>query len=285
MANIEDLRTQLIELTSSLGKAQKQVARLMLENFEAVAYMTASELAERAGVHTATAIRLAQRLGYEGYPQLQRAIRSTLSNYPRFLQSLETDHRSDSGTAITETVFAHARRNLEQLSRSVSLEDLEKAADTLASAREVLVFGIGVVAPVVEYLGSSLRLLGIRTSTPRDFICAAQQLALLSRGDVLVVIDFHRYYRAIPEVASAAARKRVEVIALTDSEVSPLVSTSDLALFVPSDSPAPRTSLLPALAMVEALLSLAARVGQERARDSMRLIDDSYTDLHVFVDT
>jgi DNA-binding MurR/RpiR family transcriptional regulator len=283
MTEPEDLRTQLTLLAPSLGKAQRQAARAMLEDLEAVAYLPAGDLAERAGVHTATVVRLAQRLGFEGYPHLQRSLRSTLSKYPHFLQGLDGGSEEENGAAMMAAVLAQARRNLEQLMRMTSPSTLVDAAGALARARRVLVLGLGVAAPVAAHLGSSLRLLGIAADQPADLVSTVQQLGLLGPEDAMVAVDFHRYYRATVEAAAAAASADVNVIALTDSEVSPLAMAARLTLVVPSESPAPRTSLAPAMTVVEALIALTARADRTRAEDSMRRIDMSYSALRVFV--
>jgi DNA-binding MurR/RpiR family transcriptional regulator len=283
MAEPEELRTQLTLLAPALGKAQRQAARVMLEDLEAVAYLPAGDLAERAGVHTATVVRLAQRLGFEGYPALQRSLRSALSQYPRFLQGLDDDSAEDNGAAMAAAVLAQARRNIEQLTRMTSPAALVNTAEALARARRVLVLGLGVAGPVAVHLGSSLRLLGIPADQPVDLVSTVQQLGLLGSEDVMVAVDFHRYYRATAEAAAAAASAGVNVIALTDSEISPLAAAARLTLVVPSESLAPRTSLAPAMAVVEALIALTARADRTRAEESMRRIDTSYSALRVFV--
>lgn len=283
MAEPEELRAQLVTLAPALGKAQRQAARAMLEDLEAIAYLPAADLAERAGVHTATVVRLAQRLGFEGYPHLQRSLRSTLSKYPHFLRGLASDSETGNGPAMFDAVLAQARRNLEHLARSASPANLVDAAETLAHARRVLVLGLGVARPVAAHLGSSLRLLGIAADQPVDPVSTVQQLGLLATEDVMVAIDFHRYYRATVDAAAAAASAGAKVIALTDSEVSPLAAPARLTLIIPSESPTPRTSLAPALTLVEALIAITARADRARAEDAMRRVDASYTALRVFV--
>ncbi|WP_344774257.1 MurR/RpiR family transcriptional regulator [Gryllotalpicola kribbensis] len=283
MAELDDIRGRLLGLAPTLGKAQRQAARAMLEDIEAVAYLTAAELAEHAGVHTATVVRLAQHLGFDGYPHLQRSLRATLSQYSRFLQAMEDEVESGTAAATVSAVLAQARRNLEHLSRRISPDLLANVAETLSSAQTALVLGLGAAAPVAAHLASSLRLLGISADQPIDTVSAAQYLGLLGETDAVVAIDFHRYYRVTADLASAAARSNIAVIALTDSEMSPLAPIARHTIVVPSDSPTPRTSLAPAFAIVEAIIALTARADRSRAEESMRRIDASHSNLKVFV--
>ncbi|MCA1217030.1 MurR/RpiR family transcriptional regulator [Streptomyces sp. 8L] len=281
MSEPDELRVRLTALAPSLGKAQRQAARVMLESLDALAYLPASDLAEKAGVHTATVVRLAQRLGFEGYPHLQRSLRSTLSQCSRFLQEMDED--AGTAAATVTAVLAQARRNLEQLTRITSPETLAEVAARLSGARRTLVLGLGMAGPVAAHLSSSLRLLGIAADQPADPVSAGQQLGLLGPDDAVVAIDFHRYYRVTTDLAAAARRAGVPVIAFTDTEVSPLTESACHTLIVPSESPTPRTSLATAFAVVEAIIALTARADRGRAEESMRRIDSSYADLKIFV--
>lgn len=276
MSASEELRERLTEMAPSLGRAQRQVARVMLEDMAAMAYMPAADLAVRAGVHVATVVRLAQRLGFEGYPHLQRSLRTALSQYPRFLKNIGQEgasHGSNAASALVESVFSRAHLSLDQLTRDIRTEMLSRMAQGLAEARQVLVFGIGIADPVASHIASSLRVLGVSVSRPVDPVTAIHQLATMNGDDIVFVIDFKRYYRESVRVAKTAVRTGAAVMVLTDSEVSPLAQFASHTLIAPSDSPAPRTSLVPAFAVAEALIAVTAVENRAKAKQSMGNID------------
>jgi DNA-binding MurR/RpiR family transcriptional regulator len=281
MPRPDELTEVLQRVYADLGRSQQRVARFILDDATSVAFLSAGELAKRAGVHAATVVRLSQRLGYEGYPALQKDLRSKLSQYPTFLQQMERTESADASTLLTQS-FARARRNLELAVRTVDVAALENLVEALGKCQRVVVLGMGVARPVVSYLASCLRITGLEVHEPVDSVGMAQQLALADERDVVVVVDFHRYYREITRLAGAAKDSGALVVAITDSPVSDLATYADHLLAVPSEGAAPRTSLAPAMVLVEAVLALVTVQDRSRAQRAMRRIDEVYERTDVF---
>jgi DNA-binding MurR/RpiR family transcriptional regulator len=281
MPRPDELTEVLQRVYADLGRSQQRVARFILDDATSVAFLSAGELAKRAGVHAATVVRLSQRLGYEGYPALQKDLRSKLSQYPTFLQQMERTESADASTLLTQS-FARARRNLELAVRTVDVAALENLVEALGKCQRVVVLGMGVARPVVSYLASCLRITGLEVHEPVDSVGMAQQLALADERDVVVVVDFHRYYREITRLAGAAKDSGALVVAITDSPVSDLATYADHLLAVPSEGAAPRTSLAPAMVLVEAVLALVTVRHRSRAQRAMRQIDEVYERTNVF---
>jgi DNA-binding MurR/RpiR family transcriptional regulator len=105
---------------------------------------------------------------------------------------------------------------------------------------------------------------------------------LADERDVVVVVDFHRYYREITRLAGVAKDSGAVVVAITDSPVSDLATYADHLLAVPSEGAAPRTSLAPAMVLVEAVLALVTVRHRSRAQRAMRRIDEVYERTNVF---
>jgi DNA-binding MurR/RpiR family transcriptional regulator len=282
MTRHDDLTEVLRRDYPQLSRAQQRVARVILDDTSSVAYTSAGELAERAGVHAATVVRLSQRLGYDGYPDLQKDLRTKLSQYPTFLQRLERGTSPSDPAELVARTFAHTRRNLELAARSVDVAALEHLVAGLDACRRTVVLGMGVARPVVSYLASCLCLAGIDTHEPADTIAMAQQLGLTDQRDVVILIDFHRYYRELVQLAGVARDSGAVVVALTDSPVSDLAPYAHHLLVVPSEGTAPRTSLAPAMVLTEAILALLVAVRRPAAQTTMRRIDDIYTRANTF---
>jgi DNA-binding MurR/RpiR family transcriptional regulator len=281
MPRHDELTEVLQQVYADLGRSQQRVARFILDDATSVVFLSAGELAKRAGVHAATVVRLSQRLGYEGYPALQKDLRTKLSQYPTFLQQMEHTESADASTLLAQS-FAHARRNLELAVRTVDVASLENLVEVLGRCRRVVVLGMGVARPVVSYLASCLRITGLEVHDPVDSVGMAQQLALADERDVVVVVDFHRYYREVTRLAGAAKDSGAVVVAITDSPVSDLAPYADHLLAVPSEGAAPRTSLAPAMVLVEAVLALVTVHHRSRAQRAMQRIDEVYERTNVF---
>jgi DNA-binding MurR/RpiR family transcriptional regulator len=83
-------------------------------------------------------------------------------------------------------------------------------------------------------------------------------------GDVVLAASVEPYARATVEAARYAAGESVPVVALTDSEVSPLAQLASATILVATESPSFFHSMTPLLAVTEILAALVAgRSGQK----------------------
>ncbi len=74
------ISTLLANNRIQLTEAQKRAARYIMDHYEESIFLTASKLAEKAGVSEATIVRFAQVLGFDGYPKLQQMLRTQLQD-------------------------------------------------------------------------------------------------------------------------------------------------------------------------------------------------------------
>jgi DNA-binding MurR/RpiR family transcriptional regulator len=98
---------------------------------------------------------------------------------------------------------------------------------------------------------------------PRDEFSRVALAADASRRDVLVVFDYRRYDEATTMLARQVASAGAQVVLLTDPWLSPVAEVADVVLPVRVESLSPFDSLVPALALVEALVAaLTERRGE-----------------------
>jgi len=83
--------------------------------------------------------------------------------------------------------------------------------------------------------------------------------------DVLLAASVEPYARATIDSARYAAGQGVPVVALTDSEVSPLAQIAVAAILVATDSPSFFHTMTPLLAVAEILAALVAGRGGNKA--------------------
>jgi DNA-binding MurR/RpiR family transcriptional regulator len=88
-------------------------------------------------------------------------------------------------------------------------------------------------------------------------------------GDVVVAIDVRRYERWVVAAAADARLRGAEVVAVTDSVLSPLAAGASATFVVTAASPGPFDSHVGTLALANALV--AAVAGRLRASATARL--------------
>jgi DNA-binding MurR/RpiR family transcriptional regulator len=135
----------------------------------------------------------------------------------------------------------------------------------LAAARRIHVLGYRssyTVACHFAYVcglaGGPVRLLDGPGGTGPDALREARE------GDALLAVSVKPYTRAAVELVDYALTRGLDVVAITDSVVSPLVARARAAIIVPTESPSFFHTMAPAFAVAEALAAiLAATAGDE----------------------
>ena len=256
-----------------LGPKQQRVARFLAGNEAVVAFTPATELAARLDVDPATVVRLTKVLGFDGYPDLQRFLRARFPHhYPTVEQSLNGD-----GASVHQRAF---RQDAENLRLGIELLDeaaFEQAVQLICRARRTLIFGGGVAAGVVTFLGSSLRSMGFSVvQATNDGPPLVQELVLLTPEDVAFGIGFYRYVGQTVSTLRRAGAHGIPRIALTDSLLSPLVPIADHVLCAPVESISHRVSLVAPMAVCNALIAACAQRRPEQVGGALRRLEQEY---------
>ncbi len=104
-------------------------------------------------------------------------------------------------------------------------------------------------------------------------------LRTIGKADVLLVVSVKPYVSHTIEAATFARARGTRIVALTDSEISPLASIADQAILVRTDTPSFFHTMAPAFAAVECL---AALVAARRGRETLAALDETERQLAAF---
>ncbi|MDV5225466.1 MurR/RpiR family transcriptional regulator [Providencia rettgeri] len=146
------MSTLAVKLESLLtrGKGTEQrIAHFLLESRDSIVSMNAAELAQAAGVSSASVIRFARQMGYRGYPEFK------------------VDYLSDEKQHKAESLYGNLSRNddtaqiiaksgqmfITAIEKSVGLLEpltVDAIAQKIVEAKRVVVFGIGSSAIVAN---------------------------------------------------------------------------------------------------------------------------------------
>jgi DNA-binding MurR/RpiR family transcriptional regulator len=185
-----------------LSRRQKQVARFVVDDESFVTFASVAEVAQKAGVSTATVVRFCQALGYEGYPHLQAAIRQRLPHFttavqrlPRFataVQRLEERLTSPIPESdVLARVFAADIGNIKHTTELVDSDTFEAAVTEIGCATGILVVGEGLSASPALFFAHSLKVMGFPVQVvTTGGAPLSLELSALRPGDLLVGIYF-----------------------------------------------------------------------------------------------
>jgi len=222
----------------TLPKRLKQVADHALTHLDDMAFGSTAQIAERAGVQASTLVRFAQALDYSGFSEMQEVFRSRLrrqvADHRERLAVLRSTHAGQGGASVLLDGFIQASEtSLAQMKAAIRPADLDAAVALLASAKTIILVGARRMFPVVSYLAYAFGKLGIRAVLVDQVAgLGPEQAAIAEIGDVVFAVSYAPYAPVTVEIAAAAHRRGVAVLALTDSALSPLAENCALWLEV-----------------------------------------------------
>jgi DNA-binding MurR/RpiR family transcriptional regulator len=257
------LTRPIVEAFNGLSPQLQTAARYVLDCPDDVALLSMREQARRAGVPPATMTRLAKRLGLEGYDEVRAlyagAVRDgTLGFAGKAGVQVETQ-KLRGERALAADMALTLSRQIARLAETPTLDRLADAAGRLHQARRIYCLGFRSCHAIAWHFHYMLSLLGDKTVMLDDAGGIGLDAIRDAAGDdVVLAASVEPYARATIEAARYAARQGVPVVALTDSEVSPLAQIAVAMIPAATDSPSFFHTMVPLLAVAEILASLVA---------------------------
>lgn len=264
---------QLRGLRPSLSPAEDRVAEQVLADARAAAALTISELAVQARTSETTVLRFCKRLGLPGYPQLRLALAAE-SAQPRALVAAATDINEDDSIddIISKVAFADASA-VEETAHQLDRDSLSAAAEAIAAAWRVDIYGIGASAIVGTDAQQKLHRIGVIAFSWNDPHLALTSAALLRAGDVAIGISHSGTTRETIESLSKARSQGATTVAITNFPLSRLVDSADIVLTTAARETPLRSgataSRIAALTVIDCLYIAVAQRDPSRARQAV----------------
>ncbi|MBB4277638.1 MurR/RpiR family transcriptional regulator [Rhizobium mongolense] len=241
----------------------KVAARWLVDHPTEVALLSMREQARRARVPPSTLTRLAQRLGFDGFDKLKQVFADSVRERPESFAGRKEELLARGGAvgdvALISDAIDALHSHLSDLAQPSAIAALAEAADLMVASRHIFCIGLRSSFPVaylMHYVGS---LLGAPTVLI-DGIGGTSNDALRSVGpqDALLAITVRPYTRFTVQAAEFAVSRGAKLIALTDSELSPIANLSKIVISVQTETPSFVHTMAPAFAAVECLVELIA---------------------------
>ena len=268
---------------SRLSKSYRAIAAFIEDHYERVPAMTATALAREVGVSESTVVRFANALGYEGYPGLQKALQYQVR------KRLTTDERFSLGAEIAQedvlsTVLKEDMRNIRQTIEHIDSEAFTRSVDAMTKARHIYILGLRSAAPLAQFMAYYLdfifdNVILVSTGLADVF----EGLLRIQPGDVLVGISFPRYSTRTLEAMRFSHSAGAMVIAITDSERSPLNSAADLCLTASTGMPSFVDSLAAPLSLINALIVALGLKKREELHEHLTKLEDIWSQNGVYL--
>ncbi len=279
------LLVRLRGVRPSLSPAEDRVAEKVLADPRAAADLTISELAVAASTSETTVLRFCKRLGLRGYPQLRLALAEG-STSGRGPTAPMTDISADDTVDDVIAKVAHADASaVEETAQTIDRDALTAAAEAIAAAKRVDVYGIGASALVGMDLQQKLHRIGSMVFCWNDPHIALTSATLLAPGDVAIGISHSGTTTETVEALELARSRGATTVAITNFPVSRLAAGADHVLATAARESSLRSgataSRIAALTVVDCLYIAVAQRDLSRAQSAVEHTRQAVAGHHV----
>ena len=269
---------------STFSKGQKLIANFILESYHKAAFITASKLGKTVNVSESTVVRFAAELGYDGYPAMQKALQEMIRNKLTSIQRIEVSNDRIGDHDILSMVMQADMEKIRLTMEETNREAFTASVDAIVSARRIYIMGIRSASAITSFLGFYFNLIFdnvvvVHTSAASELF---EQLLRVGEGDVVIGVSFPRYSRRTVRAMEFARKQGATVLAVTDSEASPLAAIADHALLAKSDMASFVDSLVAPLSLINALIVAVGRKKNDDLSETFGKLEKIWDEYEVY---
>ena len=275
----EEIIARLQKNFPRFTKSQRNIADYLLAHPDRVAFLTASRLARELGISESTVVRFAVALGYSGYPEMQKDVQEIIRNK---LSTAERMKLSVGDKNILTKIIRTDIQNLQLTLEEISQEDFSRAVEAIHQARRIYVAGLRSAAALAHFLGFYLDLVLKNKTVIKDIEVMFEDLITIGTEDLVIGISFHRYTWRVVEFLSCARERGAQVIALTDSVLSPLAQSADITLLTRCDINSFIDSFVAPLSVINALITAVSEKDRESVLNTLSEMEILWKKLGVY---
>ena len=271
-----ELTSLILSHMTEFSKGQKRIAQYILEHYDEAAFMTAFRLGETVGVSESTVVRFAAELGFEGYPELQKAVQELVRSKLTSIQRIEVTSARMADDEVLDNILSYDMANIRQTLDELPRNTFYQAVDAIINARKVYIFGAGSCRSLANFTAYYLKmLLGdvhlVYTSSEMEIL---EEMFSISKDDVLIGLSFPRYSSKAVKTMHFANSRQAKIVAITDSQLSPIAPYADYLLPAHSDMATIVDSLVAPLSIINALIVAVSVKTLEQNRDKLSELEN-----------
>lgn len=280
----KSLLSKIEDIYPSLSKSHKKIADFVLSNYEKAAYYTAAKLGAETDISESTVVRFAMHLGFEGYPEFQDALQEDIKGQLTSLQRMEVASYRMSGEDVLTKVLTDDRASIKETLNNISREDFKNAAEAINSAGKIYILGIRSSAPLAEFIYFYFKMIYdnvvlIDTASASEMF---EKAFKIKKNDVCIALSFPRYSKAVVNTLDYIKDKGAKIIAITDSNSSPIVPVADYVLLAKSNMASFVDSLVAPMSLINALIVEATMKQRDEVLDTFSELENIWDKYDVY---
>lgn len=270
-ASAEDFLQAVRAGYEGLSRQLKLIARYVETSRDRLALDGVQETASECGVQPSAVVRFAKHFGFSGFSEMQALFRAgaaqRLAPHRDYQERIRSLVGGAGAAPITPARIAHeviggSIESLQALQAGLPDERFDAAVELMLDAPALWLAASRRAFPVGAYLAYALQ----HTAKPVHWLhglghMQQGELRALAPGDVLVAISFEPYAQETLDVVESALAQGARLLAITDSQLSPLAGRASAVLLAQDGATFGFRSLTSTLCLAQSLfLGLAYRM-------------------------
>lgn len=279
-----EVHVRLAARSGSLTPSERRIGETVLASPQLVAFGTVADVADAAGVGTATVVRFGVKLGYDGYSELQASVQRDLAGQLR--PAAERIRAQRPGDSMVQRHLDVEGANVTATLEGVDADTVRVVVARLVDDRRpVLVLsGVASRGVALQFVGDLEQLRPGVQLLDGNRIDIVRTLALVGGDATVVVLDLRRYERWLIDALVLATDQGAWIAAVTDSVLSPLAELADCSFVVSAASAGPFDSHVGTLALLNLLIIDVAAARRADATVRLDRLEAAWRDADALTD-
>ena len=272
------------EKMPTFSKGQKRIAKYVIENYDKAAYMTASKLGAIVDVSESTVVRFADELGFDGYPEFQHSLREIVRTKLTSFQRVEVANNIIGDGDILTKVLTLDAEKIKRTLEGVDRDAFNATVDKILGAKNIYIMGVRSSSYLAGFLNYNLRMIfdNVRLVSTTSGSEMFEEIMNIDEEDVMIAISFPRYSKRIINAVDYAKTKGTSVIAISDSELSPIAHQADHVLAAENEMVSFVDSLAAPMSLINAIIVAIAKKKQDELSIRLRRLEEIWDEYDVY---
>ena len=273
---------KILAMSADFSKKHNVLGKFILDNIFDVALMNAPQIAREAGVSEATLTRFVYTMGFNSFSEFLLEIRKETINQKggQFRQ----EPYSGSDDSIYQRVFDVEIDLMNETLNNIDSTSFDQAAKMLSDCDKLLLVG----GPIHQYL--TLYALNFMCNFRDDIyiinqvnMCFVSLLDSVGPKSAALVFSYPRYSSDVQRITEILSNKKVPIIGVTDSKLSPIVPLSTTYLITPQKYIILADASASAVALIHALMVAMYRKNSSAIKKRLEKYEKNILETDMFV--
>ncbi len=280
----DDVLIRIHDGYPKMSKGQKLLADYITDHYDKAVYLTASKLGNVVGVSESTVVRFAGELGYDGYPGLQRALEDMIRTRLTALQRMEVSRSRMDEDHILSSILQSDIENIKETMNVVEEEAFKEALELILRAKTIYILGVRSSGPLASFLAYYMNLIfdNVKLVQTNSISETFEQMLKIGPADVMIGISFPRYSKRTVKAMDFAKSRGASVIAITDSDQSPIAASAECVLKAHGNMVSFVDSMVGPLSLLNALLVALSMSRQSEVKENLENLENIWKEYDVY---